>query len=373
MAVGALDVLQDQYSSLSMLSFVHSTPAPTVFVTGALTHFAHELIPILCRRGYRVHSISSTVDGCDLLRSLGCSRVTLGDELCSHTLQNAASEATLFVYCVCSQSPQSNDCSINLCNKAPSFVDMHSQAVFAARTILNVCQKLSIRRFVVLTPCASPPSFRGKTPCPVGESSSHIQVPFGAQGRAMHAVEQLVTAANDPPFFTTVVIRPRLLWGGQRDPLVYALISAARTRTLRLVDAGRAYTSTCHVLNACDAIVRALRSGLGGQVYFVSDGEPMTYRNFIRRILQAADVPDVDTILKKSYPLSVARSLAKLFEWFSRIAHIDPPLTEAGVCLMAVPFVVCDDKARRLLGYKEVVSVQVGMLMLNKSLGMDAV
>lgn len=371
MAVGNDDILQHNNLSSSTLSFIHFTPVPTVFVTGALTHVGHQLIPILRRRGYRVHSISPTVSGCDILLNLGCSRVTLGEEFCLQTLQNAASEATLFVHCAHSQSLQNNDGSSNQCGKVTGSVDGHFQAVFATRTVLTVCQKLSLRRLVVLAPCASPPLFRGKKPHPVDERSSSIRSPWGAQGRAMHAVEQLVIAANNPTSLTTVVIRPRLLWGGQRDPLTYALVSAARSRTLRLVDAGRAYTSTCHVANACDAVVRALRNGPGAQVYFVSDGEPMTYRTFIQHVLQAADVPNVESVLSKSYPLAIARRLARLFEWISRIAHIDPPLTEAGVCLMAAPFVVCDDKARQLLGYRGVISVQVGMMMLQKSLAMD--
>lgn len=371
MAVGINDILQNHVFSPSETSFIHSTSVPIVFVTGALTHTGHELIQTLCSRGYRVHSISQSSRGCDFLRSLGCSQVTFGDELCSQTLQTAASGATLFVHCAYSHHLHCNDDAAEHPVTLSSSVNWHTQAVSAARSVVTVCRNLFVRRLVVLTSCTSPPSFRGQAPFPITEDTSSNSSPLGAHGRAMQAVEQLVIAANDPASLTTVIIRPRLLWGGQGDPLTRSLVAAARSRTLRLVDSGQACTSTCHVANACDAVVRALKNGPGGQVYFVSDGEPTTYRMFTRRVLQAAGVPDVDNVMKKSFPLAIARRVGRLFEWLSNFIHIDPPLTEAGVCLMAVPFVVCDDKARQMLGYRQVVSVHTGMLLLRKTLAMD--
>lgn len=61
--------------------------------------------------------------------------------------------------------------------------------------------------------------------------------------------EDLVLAANSPEL-STVIVRPRLIWGpGDTDSLPQ-LIAAVRSRRFAWIDGGHYLTSTCHAVVA---------------------------------------------------------------------------------------------------------------------------
>jgi nucleoside-diphosphate-sugar epimerase len=99
--------------------------------------------------------------------------------------------------------------------------------------------------------------------------------------------EQLVRAANTDEF-TTIVLRPRFIWGPGDTTLLPAI--EAMAGKWRWIDGGRARTSTTHVDNLVHAIVLALTKGKGGEAYFVLDDGTTTMKDMITAMADSRDM-----------------------------------------------------------------------------------
>lgn len=173
--------------------------------------------------------------------------------------------------------------------------------------------------------------------------------------------ERRVVAANDANF-TTIALRPRFVWGPGDRTLAPELAKMVDSGSFVWLDGGRARTSTTHVANLVHAVELALEKGRGGQSYFVTDGEVNTFRSFLPRMMAAHGV----TLPDRSVPSGLVRPIATAIEGLWRAARIAtaPPLTRHAVGLMCCDCVLEDAKARRELGYTEVVDVDRGLAEL---------
>ncbi len=139
--------------------------------------------------------------------------------------------------------------------------------------------------------------------------------------------ERLVLSA-DAEGFTTLCIRPRLIWGPRDASVLPAIKRIAEDGGWFWLDGGRAATSTAHVYNVVHALILALTRGRGGQAYFISDDEQTTYRSFLTRLSAAAgfSLPD------RSLPAAVVRWTARLVEGLWRLLGIRQGKGRAWLC-----------------------------------------
>jgi nucleoside-diphosphate-sugar epimerase len=85
--------------------------------------------------------------------------------------------------------------------------------------------------------------------------------------------------------FTTVVVRPRFIWGKGDTSLLPEIIDAVKAKRFAWFSGGRYLTSTCHVANCVEGMLLAAEKGRGGEAYFLTDGEPVVFRDFITELL----------------------------------------------------------------------------------------
>lgn len=181
--------------------------------------------------------------------------------------------------------------------------------------------------------------------------------PYSAtKARAELAVRQ---ADDSSEGFTSLVLRPRLVWGPGDEtvlPGVQRLVDSGR---FAWIDGGRSRTSTCYIDNLVHAIELALVHGRGGEAYFVTDGEEHSLREFLTAYLRAAGVEMPD----KSMPGWLVRGLARLIEPVWRLLRIEtqPPITRFEASILSVDCTLRIDKAREQLQYAPVVTVQQGL------------
>ncbi len=172
------------------------------------------------------------------------------------------------------------------------------------------------------------------------------------------AAEKLVRAANADGF-RTVVIRPRLIWGRDDTSLLPKIIAAVRSGRFMWLDGGQFLTSTTHVDNVCEGLLRGAELGRGGDAYFVTDGAPRTMHEFLGALIRTQGVEPGERAL----PLWLARIMALSCEalWSILPLRGSPPIHRIALCL-AGQAVVCDDsRARAELGYREIVTVEQGL------------
>jgi nucleoside-diphosphate-sugar epimerase len=170
--------------------------------------------------------------------------------------------------------------------------------------------------------------------------------------------EQLVREANGDGL-ETVVVRPRFVWGKGDTTLLPAIVDLVRSGRFRWIGGGRHLTDTTHVDNTVEGLWLGATKAPAGGVYFVTDGEPVVFRDFLERMLatQGVSVPD------KSVPAGVATAAAAGSERAWRLLRRPgpPPLTRFAVWVSSKECTLDISRARTELGYEPVRTRDEGL------------
>jgi nucleoside-diphosphate-sugar epimerase len=174
--------------------------------------------------------------------------------------------------------------------------------------------------------------------------------------------EQAVRQANRPGTFETVVVRPRFVWGPGDTTVLPSLVAAVQSGQFRWIGGGRHRTSTTHVDNVVEGLWLGAQRGVAGAAYFVTDGEPQVFRDFVTRLLATQGVEPGDGEL----PLPVARFVAAAGEaaWRALPLPGSPPLTRMALWVSSLECTIDISRARAELGYEPVVSIDDGLAAL---------
>lgn len=231
--------------------------------------------------------------------------------------------------------------------------------VHGTQNALRACRQAGVGRFVHVGTEAA--LMDGRPLVNVDESA-----PLQPQSPALYSAtkaraEQAVAAANNDGL-ETVVVRPRLVWGAGDTTILPGLIEAVRSGRFRWIGGGRHLTSTTHGDNAVEGLVLAARRGRPGRAYFVTDGEPVVFRDFVTRLLatQGISVPD------REAPAAVVRAVAAAGEaaWRRLPLRGAPPVTRLAFWLSALETTIDITRAREELGYRPVKTRDEGMAEL---------
>jgi nucleoside-diphosphate-sugar epimerase len=122
-------------------------------------------------------------------------------------------------------------------------------------------------------------------------------------------------------------------------------------------------TSITHVDNVVEGLFAAAERGRGGEVYFVTDGEPVVFREFITELLHTQGVEPPDRHL----PVWVAGAVMSGMDlaWRALPLKGQPPLTRFAFWASTQECTIDDSKARSELGYAPVVTREQGLAELS--------
>lgn len=186
--------------------------------------------------------------------------------------------------------------------------------------------------------------------------------------------EQLVLSGNSPQF-STVAVRPHLIWGPGHDHLISSIVTKGRAGKLRRIGAFNKLIDTTYIDDAAQAHWLAAAkltpgAACAGKAYFISQGDPRPNWDIINMILAAAGVSTV----KKVVPYPTAYVTAALMETAWRLAGIktEPPLTRFVLQQLTTAHWFNISAARRDLGYTPKVTIEQGMKNLADWLGSNS-
>jgi nucleoside-diphosphate-sugar epimerase len=234
--------------------------------------------------------------------------------------------------------------------------------VQGTKNVLRGCREAGVRRFVHVGTEAA--LMVGQPLVGVNEHE-----PLRPDSKAPYCAtkaqaEQAVVGASADGF-ETVVVRPRLVWGEGDTTILPGLAEAVRARRFRWIGGGRHLTETTHVDNVVEGLVLGAERGRPGQAYFVTDGEPLVFRDFVTRLLatQGLDIPD------KGVPAGLARAMAAGSEGVWRLLRrrSTPPLTRTAFWLSALECTLDTTRAREELGYAPVRTREQGLEELRRA------
>lgn len=231
--------------------------------------------------------------------------------------------------------------------------------VVGTANALEACRSAGVRRFVHVGTEAA--LMAGQPLVGVDETA-----PLRPDSPAMYPstkarAEQAVRDANDTTF-ETVVVRPRFVWGVGDTSVLPALKEGVERGRFAWIGGGRQPTDTTHVANVAEGLVLGAERGRPGEAYFVTDGEPVAFREFVTEMLrtQGVEIPE------KNVPPVIARTLATVFEtaWRALPLRGAPPVTRFAVWAASLECTIDISKARSELGYAPVKSRGEGMAEL---------
>lgn len=201
-----------------------------------------------------------------------------------------------------------------------------------------------------------------------GEPLVHVDetAPLRPDSRAPYPAtkaqaEQLVRAASHDQF-ETVALRPRFVWGKGDTTLLPEMVATVEAGRFAWVGGGRNVTDTAHVDNVVEALVLAAEKGRPGEAYFVTDGEPVVFRQFVTELLRTQGIEPPD----RSLPAWTAAPMARICELAWKVLPLkgDPPMTSFRSWLLTQECTIDISKARAELGYRPIVTHEEGLAKL---------
>jgi nucleoside-diphosphate-sugar epimerase len=308
----------------------------SAFITGGSGFVGKHLIRALVARGVAVHALARSDDASRAVTEAGATPVP-GDLNDRVVLERGMRDCELVFH-------------------AAAYVKQHGsrRAFFAANVegtahVLAAAKAAGVKRFVHVGTEAVLAD--GKPIVRADETRPRAANPAGLYPLTKGLAEAAVLAANAPGF-ATVVIRPRLIWGAGDTTLLPDIVATVKSGRFAWIDGGHYLTSTCHVENVVEGALLAAEKGRGGEIYFLTDGEPIEFRVFLTDLLRTQGVEPGD----KEVPRWLVSALATLTSFMRA-----PPITKTAVALAGVEVSVRDDKARRELGYRAAVSRDAGL------------
>jgi nucleoside-diphosphate-sugar epimerase len=312
-----------------------------VFVTGGSGFVGLHLLRRLQKEGIRAYALSRSADSDKVISQFGAVpiRGDLHDRDALH--RGTADVDTIFHLAA----------SVDFWKRAASLWNDH---VNGTLNVISAAISNKVGALIYLG--ASSVIMNGKPIIDANEDFQSDNIIDGYSQTKLVA-EQKVLSANSETL-KTISIRPPLIWG-KGSPVISRIKHAVETGRFRFINGGAHQFVTCHVENVVEALMLAAVGVRGGKAYFVTDGERLEFRKFITDVLVAlkADVK------AKSTPLHAARIVARAMDLIWRIFQFKepPPLYPGMVNITGLPFIISDERARRELGYRPVISVAEGL------------
>jgi nucleoside-diphosphate-sugar epimerase len=320
----------------------------TAFVTGGSGFIGGRLITRLRNEGWDVRALARSERSADAVRALGAEPVR-GDIAHAGAIREGAAGATHAFHAAA---------HLGDWGPRPDFV---RDNVIGTQNALSGCAAAGVERFVHVGTeaalLAGQPLVNADESLPLRPDSPSLYPSTKAMA------EQAVRQANRPGSFETVVVRPRFVWGPGDANVLPTIAAAVRSGQFRWIGGGRHRTSTTHVDNAVEGLWLAATRGVAGAAYFVTDGEPVVFRDFVTRLLATQGLDPGDGEL----PLALARAVAAGGEAAWRMLPLpgSPPLTRMALWVSSLECTIDISRARAELGYAPVVSIDDGLAALS--------
>lgn len=323
-------------------------PSPA-FVTGGSGFLGRRLITTLVERGVPVRALARSEAARAAVRAAGAEAVP-GDLDDGAALARGMDGAKAAFHCAAKAEDWGDPADFHRVNVRGT------EAVAAAARAAGVPRLVHVSTEAVLV--------GGRPLVRADETWPRPARPVGLYPLTKGLAEERALAASGPDLAVTVV-RPRFIWGAGDTTLLPRLRAMAEKGQFAWIGGGRHLTSTCHVANVCEGMLLAAERGGAGQIYFLTDGPPVEMRSFLSALMRTQGVD----LGGRSVPRWLAHVVAAVGETASRTLGVPktPPLTRTAVLLIGQEVTVSDEKARRELGYRALVSHEMGLAEMSRS------
>jgi nucleoside-diphosphate-sugar epimerase len=318
----------------------------TAFVTGGSGFIGGALIERLRRERWNVRALARSDAAAARVREHGAEPVR-GDLEDRRALEEGAAGCEIAFHCAAKVDDWGDPEEFDRLN------------VFGTQNTLDACVAAGVRRFVHAGTEAALSA--GQALVNVDEDTPLRPDSPILDAASKARAEQRVRAANGDGI-DTVVVRPRFVWGRGDTTLLPELIKLVDAGRFRWIGGGGQLTDTTNIDNTVEGLWLAATKAPAGGVYFVTDGEPVVFREFVTSWLGTQGVAPPD----KAVPSAVAEAGAAVSERAWRLLRRPgpPPLTRLAVWVSSKECTLDISRARRELGYEPIVTREQGLAAL---------
>ena len=313
------------------------------FVTGGSGFIGGRLIERLRADGHTVRALARSDDAADKVRARGAQPVPgdLGDE----TAMRSGAEGCEWAF-----------------HAAAMLGDWGTREEFERGNVvgtgnaLRASRDAGVRRFVHV---GTEAALMAGQPLVDVDETAPLRPDSPALYSATKARAELLVMNANGDGLETVVVRPRFVWGRGDTTLLPAMCELVRSGRFAWIGGGRHLTATTHVDNTVEGLMLGATHGTPGNAYFVTDGDPVAFRDFVTELLstQGVEAPS------RNIPSVVAHGLAVAGEtaWRALPLPGHPPLTRFAYWVSSQECTINIDTARSELGYEPVLSRAEGL------------
>jgi nucleoside-diphosphate-sugar epimerase len=319
---------------------------PTAFVTGGSGFIGGALIERLSREGWEVRALARSDGSAERVRERGAD--PMRGDLDDHDALRTGAEGSDTAFHAAAALGDWGD---------PD--EFERVNVGGTANVIAACRAAGVRRLVHVGTEAA--LMAGEPLVNVNEDAP-LRPDSPVLYSATKAKAELRVRAANRDGLETVVIRPRFVWGRGDTTLLPVMTAMVRAGRFRWIGGGTQLTATTHVDNTVEGLWLGATKAHGGGVWFVTDGEPVVFREFVSRLLETQGV----TPPEGSLPSAVARVAAPASERAWRVLRRNghPPLTRFATWLMSHECTIDISRAERDLGYKPIKTREEGLAEL---------
>jgi nucleoside-diphosphate-sugar epimerase len=325
----------------------------TSFVTGGSGFIGGRLIESLVADGEQVRALARSQAAADKLVGLGAEPVRgeLGDP---DSLRAAAAGCELAFHAAAKVEDEG------------PWEEFERDNIEGTRNVVDACAAAGVRRLVHVSTEAV--LIAGEPLVGVDETAPLRTDSPAPYPRSKALAEQLVLGGPRDGL-ERVVVRPRFVWGAGDQTLLPAMVEMVRAGRFAWIGGGGHKTDTTHVDNVVRGLRLAAEAGRPGEAYFVTDGDPVVFREFVSELLRTQGVEPPT----RSIPTPVAGALATAGELAWRLLPLggSPPLSRFAFWVSSQECTLDTSKARSELGYAPLRTREEGLHGLRQGVAAD--
>ncbi len=202
---------------------------------------------------------------------------------------------------------------------------------------------------------------------PGGPAIDETYVPTGFQNwyaQTKREAEREVLDASRRHGLQVVILRPATVYGPRSREVIGEMASAIMRGQMVLIGGGRATAGLTYVENLADAAILALHDERAvGESFNITDGLPITWRQFLDDLADGLGCRRVRWSLPFAVAHPVARLLEQTYRWLRATAGVktSPLLSRQAVDVLGRPQDFSNQKAKALLGWTPRVDYAAGL------------
>jgi nucleoside-diphosphate-sugar epimerase len=320
--------------------------AEAAFVTGGSGFIGGKLVKRLVAEGRPVRALARSAGAAERVAELGAEPVR-GDLADRTSLVAGAAGANVAFHL-----------AAHLGEWGP-WSEFERGNVEGTENVLAACAEAGVERFVH---CGTEASLMAGEPLVDVDETAPLRPDSRAPYPATKARAELAVRRANREGFETIALRPRFVWGKGDTTLLPEMVATVEAGRFAWVGGGRNITDTTHVDNVVEGLVLAAKNGRPGEAYFVTDGGPVAFREFVTALLRTQGVEPPD----RSMPGWAAAPVAWVCEaaWKALPLKGAPPMTTFRSWLLTQECTIDISKARSELAYAPIVTHEQGLAEL---------